>query len=128
MGIDIYARWRDQSSREKDLQITGFSIGHGHVGYLREAYHGGPYATQILMPEAFQKEDRKHGVPIPAFILRRRLPQAIGAAVIRERTVYGNADANIENCEMAKSLGDFVDLCERKERETGEPCRIIASF
>jgi len=26
-----------------------------------------------------------------------------------------------------KSFSDFVELCERKERETGEPCSIVAS-
>ena len=46
MGIDIYARWNGQSSAEQQAQYTGFSIEHGHVGYLREAYHGAPYATR----------------------------------------------------------------------------------
>jgi hypothetical protein len=127
MGIDIYVRWRNQTKREKELQITGFSVEHGHVGYLREAYHGEPYATQVLVPEAFHRAAKK-GSLIPASVLRGRLPQAIGAAVIRERTVYHNPEANIENCVMAQSLRDFVDLCERKEHETGEPCRIVASY
>jgi hypothetical protein len=42
MGIDIYAEWRGQTDAESDAQVAGFSGVHGHVGYLREAYHGGP--------------------------------------------------------------------------------------
>ena len=42
MGIDIYARWRGQTEEEQHAQITSFSVVHGHVGYLREAYHGEP--------------------------------------------------------------------------------------
>ena len=55
MGIDIYAEWDGMSEAEKTAQITGFSAEHGHVGYLREAYHGEPYATKVLVPEAFEE-------------------------------------------------------------------------
>ncbi len=30
--------------------------------------------------------------------------------------------------DYALSFVDFVELCERKEKETGEPCLIIASY
>lgn len=53
MGIDVYAKWDGQTDAERDAQITGFSIVSGHVGYLREAYHGPPYATKVLFPECF---------------------------------------------------------------------------
>lgn len=53
MGIDVYAKWDGQTDAERDAQITGFSIAHGHVGYLREAYHGEPYATKVLFPECW---------------------------------------------------------------------------
>jgi hypothetical protein len=53
MGIDVYAKWDGQTEDEKKAQITGFSIVAGEVGYLREAYHGGPYATKVLFPECF---------------------------------------------------------------------------
>jgi hypothetical protein len=33
---------------------AGFSVEHGHLGYLREAYHGEPYATRVLVPESFE--------------------------------------------------------------------------
>ncbi len=53
MGIDVYMRWEDQSSAEYDAQITGFDVTAGRFGYLREAYHGGPYVTAWLVPEGF---------------------------------------------------------------------------
>lgn len=47
MGIDVFMSWGDGPS---------FEGGHRHAfrganGYLREAYHGGPYATVVLVPE-----------------------------------------------------------------------------
>ena len=54
MGIDIYAKWDRMSRQEEAAQITGFSVEHGHVGYLREAYHGEPYATKVFVPQAFE--------------------------------------------------------------------------
>jgi hypothetical protein len=44
---------------------------HGHVVYLREAYHGEPYATRVLVHEAFEPTprldvDAKGAVRIPA--------------------------------------------------------------
>jgi hypothetical protein len=123
MGIDIYANWNGMTVEEDAAQITGFDIWKGHVGYLREAYHGEPYATKVLMPEAFEKD----GARIEAAILRGRLPEALRAAEQREREVYGETDAaEIER--TLKSFRDFVELCERKERETGRPCLILASW
>ena len=120
MGIDIYARWRNQSEDEEQAQFTGFSLAHGHVGYLRESYGGTPFATHVLVPEAFASDSGQ--ATIPAATLRSRLPGAI--ATCRERY-----EGNAEVTETAvKSLEDFVALCERKEEETGEPCVIIASY
>src|ERR1051326_1589275 len=51
MGIDIYAQWHGQTKEEETAQITGFSTVRGHVGYLRESYHGEPYATKHLCAE-----------------------------------------------------------------------------
>lgn len=56
MGIDVYMRWRDQTQEEREAQYTGFSIMHGHVGYLREAYHGDPYATKVMFPECWDDD------------------------------------------------------------------------
>lgn len=38
MGLDVYLRWDNISDDEKNKQYTGFSIEHGHVGYLRCCY------------------------------------------------------------------------------------------
>jgi hypothetical protein len=131
MGIDVYLRWRGMTRDEKAAQITGFSIEHGHVGYLREAYHGAPYATHILVPEAFAESaelEVECGVCIPAHLLRTRLSQAVAAALEREENIYGHAATDDDAQLVVKSFEDFVALCEAKEAETGEPCRIVASY
>lgn len=125
MGIDIYARWHNQSEREKNAQITGFSIDRGHIGYLREAYHGEVYATKHLLREVF--EARGHEARIPASVLRERLPQTIELVKYRERVVYGREDEILDSEPVVKSFTDFVELCEEKERETGELVLIVAS-
>ena len=123
MGIDIYAEWDRMSMQDKAAQITGFSVEHGHVGYLREAYHGEPYATKVLVPEAFETGRAR----IDAGTLQKRLPDALHAAETRERKVYGVTDAE-EIERVLKSYRDFVALCARKEQETGIPCLVIASY
>jgi len=124
MGIDIYTRWKGQTSEEVQAQYTGFSTVHGHVGYLREAYHGEPYATKYLLWEAFERPDRCR---IPAAVLRERLPHTLALVEERKRMVYGETDA-AAIAEVKQSFVDFVELCEAKERETSEPVLIIASF
>jgi len=63
MGIDIYIL--DKENDEHDWRV------HDCRAYLREAYHGGPYATKILCREAFDADDC--AAEIPAAILRERL-------------------------------------------------------
>ena len=126
MGIDIYAEWKGQTEEERKAQCTGFSIEHGHVGYLREAYHGEPCATPYLVSEAF--EDPEGLAKIPAAVLRERLPETIRIAKERERVVYKRKGEIPDDDPIIKSFTDFVALCERKERETGEPVTIIASY
>lgn len=125
MGIDIYMRWSGQTKAEKEAQYTGFSIEHGHVGYLREAYHGGPYCTHKLMPEAFN-EDNKCEAEIPAATLRGRLPEAISTCKERSQKVYQETIG--DDAPEIKSLVAFVELAERKEKETGKPVTIHASY
>lgn len=125
MGIDIYAKWDGMSREEEQAQITGYSAVQGRVGYLREAYHGEPYATLLLVPEAF--DEGEGNAEIPARLMRQRLPQVLEAAEQREKLIYGETDPlDVER--VLDSFRDFVTLCERKERETGRPCRIIASY
>lgn len=96
MGIDVYLVWPDQTEAERTAQFTGFSVTSGDVGYLREAYHGEPYATRELAPEAFNGaiEYREDGswddgaAIIPAATLRQRLPKVIDLAIERERKLY----------------------------------------
>lgn len=123
MGIDIYARWPKQTKEEKEAQYTGFDATAGRVGYLREAYHGGPYATRVLVPEAFA-DDNADGDYISAATLRERLPETLETAMARSRAIYGEE----ARPEILQSFVDFVELCERKERETGRPCYIVASY
>ena len=125
MGIDIYAAWRGMKASDKAAQITGFSVHHGHVGYLREAYHGAPYATRVLVPEAF--EEKVDWVEIPARRLRERLPEMLRRAKERELIIDGRLDE--ERCgAVERSFTDFVELCEAKEQETGQPCLFRAAW
>jgi len=123
MGIDIYAEWQGQTHEEQE-EDTWSSVVHGHTGYLREAYHGEPYATVFLCKEAFEApEDRAE---IPAALLRQRLPQALALTQERYETIYKWDQEGIE--EVKKLFTDFVELAERKEKETGRPVTIIASY
>jgi 4-aminobutyrate aminotransferase-like enzyme len=106
--------------------VTGFSATAGNVGYLREAYHGEPYATMHLCREAFREQDgkrrhpRRHpaGTPSPK---RCELRRNASAPCMRKTD-----PAAIE--EVLQSFRDFVALCAVKEKETGEPVEIIASY
>jgi len=100
MGIDIYAHWRGQTEAETEAQITGFSGVHGHVGYLREAYHGGPYVTKYLVAEAFAAEDGES--TIPAQTLRQRLPVAVLMHLYREHKLYGGGNDPARIDDLAK--------------------------
>jgi hypothetical protein len=123
MGIDIYAHWKGQSADETEAQGREWSsVVAGGTGYLREAYHGEPYATEHLCAEAFETGEARIG----AAVLRERLPHTLALVEERERTLY-KADAKAVE-EVKRSFRDFVSLCERKEAETGEPVRIIASY
>ena len=119
MGIDIYVEWNGITEAEQYAQVTD----DANAGYLREAYHGEPYATRVLVEEAFL-----HGrALISADLLRDRLPEVLELAERREREVYEVADpAEIER--VLQSYRDFVALCAQKEAETGRPCLIIACY
>jgi len=183
MGIDIHLEWEGKDERPKDDQLSaGFSTTAGHTGYLREAYHGGPYATQILVKEAFESANQR--AQIPAAIMLKRLttkskaakncnaghamammlskilqaavvqdPEQITAALQKqlaetdldipesttpamsvEAAVYarcmrlypGRGDEHAKD--VVQSFRDFVELAERKEKETGKPCTVYASY
>ena len=126
MGIDIYAVWKGQTEAEKTAQYgCAFSSVGGHTGYLREAYHGVPYATKFLCREAFESATCR--APISAEVLHARLPETLRLAEERERQVYEETDEH-EIELVRQSFRDFVALCEAKEQETGEPVAIVASY
>ncbi len=124
VGIDIYARWRGQTEDEKWAQLgAGFNPERGHLGYLREAYHGEPYVTRYLVSEAFHDD----GANISAATLRERLTKALKLAEERERRIYG-ATSDDAIRPILQSYTAFVELCEKMERETGEAVHIVASW
>src|SRR5262245_27074232 len=116
MGIDIYAVWNGQTEEERERQLQVWLSGHnGKLGYLREAYHGEPYATKFLFREAFASKDGE--ARIPAATLRDRLPEALQLVEQRERQVYKVTDERQIGV-VKQSFEDFVALCETKERES----------
>jgi len=171
MGIDVYLRWKDQTKTEEKAQFTGFDTTKGNVGYLREAYHGGPYATMQLVPEGWA-DGLTENPKIPAAELRKRLPLTVFTTLARHALVYDDKFEFIVDVEdreaffktmaevfqamadhshkeitlrveqreqieqriakrelppYALSFVDFVELAEKKEAETGEPCEVIVS-
>jgi hypothetical protein len=126
MGIDIYAEWDGMTDGEKEEQAHSWlSADAGANGYLREAYHGAPYATHVLVPEAFDSAD---GACIPAATLRERLPETLTTIIERQRVIYQEASDSNDTVAALKSFEEFVELCEGVEEETGTPCRISASY
>ncbi len=119
MGIDVYLRWDKMTKQDKEAQYTGFDITSGRVGYLREAYHGPPYATHVLISEPWE-EQPKDGFVIPNEVLRERLPAARDACLERY-----NGDSIAD--EAALSYDGFVELHREKE-EAGLNPRIIVSY
>jgi hypothetical protein len=116
MAIEIYATWEDMTALEEAAQVAGSP---GSVGFLQETLHDGPYATEALLPEAFNDCG---GARIPAASLARRLPAALALEEKRQREIYGAVDERV-----MQNYRDFVALCARKEAETGRPCRIVAT-
>ena len=139
MGIDIYMHWDDMTDDEVRAQFTGFDTTAGNVGYLREAYHGGPYATETLVPEAFEWTEEignlmscakmagtelpddlldllSRGVPMSAEKLQNRLGSTILRA--RERIDKLYPEMSPEDADLVvSSYISFVDLALEKQAE-----------
>jgi hypothetical protein len=125
MGIDIYAKWNNQTDSDREAQAADWlTTDGGRIGYLREAYHGEPYATRHLFAEVFESDVGQ--AYIAAETLHERLERTLELVEERERTLYKASAGDIER--VKQSYRDFVALCERKERETGEPVLIIGSY
>lgn len=99
MGWDIYMRWKGQTMQERELQYCGGSERFGHVGYLRKPMFPFPSFDGMF--------DEPGGI-VDTKILRSAIEQAY------------TMDAY-----ALDSYRAFVDLAERKERETGEPVRVV---
>ena len=136
MGIDVYLNWNGKTEEEKEAQLTGFSTVHGHAGYLREAYHGGPYATKVLVPEAFDARsdhtcgtgaeescEACRGVHIPAATLRDRLRRTLIAALCRDAMLYGrnNKIEAGENESMEDVLGRLAPKLMAQAKAANSP-------
>jgi hypothetical protein len=124
MSVEIYARWDRMSMQDAAAQLSGkYKVGYGlesgNVGYLREPYYGAPYPTQALAPEAFHYGRAR----IAASKLEKRLPDAL--YLVETRELCFGSEAAVKR--IQKQYRDFVDLCARKEEETGIPCMIVAS-
>jgi len=135
MGIDVYLKWDGMTNEEYEAQLTGFSVTSGDVGYLREAYHGEPYATHELITEDWSdqpyNEDAERpdykgcGFSIPNEVLKKRLPKVLKVVKEREITLYkGTLD---DVYEVQESYKDFVALHGELEKNGKNP-RIIISF
>ena len=150
MGIDIYMTPNvidGDNVGQDESRIKYFSDTSGADGYLREAYHGGPYMTEVLVPEAFKWSDwidqspcedvgnwpqdlldaLGRGAPIPAADLRGRLRKA--RATLKKRYALIYPDTSPEDVKAAQdTITAFVELAERIEKATGEPVQIYASY
>ena len=148
MGIDIYMHWDGMTEDEVKSQFTGFDPTAGSVGYLREAYHGGPYATETLVPEAFEWTQEignlmscaemagtelpddlldllTRGVPMSAEKLQNRLGETVLRARERIDKVYPDMTPD-EADEVVSSFISFVDLALAKQAE-GKQVYVYAS-
>jgi len=127
MGIDVYLKWNEMKEEDHKAQLgTGFQTNIGDTGYLREAYHGEPYATQMLVPEAFDEKLAGEDVPIFAKEMRARLPKVLEKVRERYEKIYEAGEDEIKTAQ--KSFSDFVKLAEQKEEANKEPCKVYASY
>jgi hypothetical protein len=141
MGIDVFMSWGSGPSFEGNDAHPY----RGANGYLREAYHGGPYATVVLVPEAFGDPLRvaqAFGMPgvesaavstdaggytlIPAAVLRSRLAETLLTVARRYRAVY-DEDCG-EGHPALREFVEFVELAERMEATLGRPVGVLASW
>ena len=122
MGIDVYLKWKGMSENERKKQFTGFDITKGNVGYLREAYHGEPYATKVLISEDWDSQPDE-GFKIPNKTLVERLPEVIKAAIERGK-IYG--EILTKSSPAVKSYIDFIELHGKLEAAGKKPTIIIS--
>ena len=115
---------RNRPRASERLKPEWLSNESGNVGYLREAYHGAPYATHFFCAEVWESDEPR--AYIPAATLRVRFAKTLRLVEKRERTLYKSTKEEIER--VKQSYRDFVALCEQKEKETGEHVLIVGSY
>jgi hypothetical protein len=120
----------------------------GHLGYLREedVYDSETYATKYLFSEAWSGDDSKKDgyCKVSSDVLKTRLPKAIKITIQREK-LEDNKHKNKKTTRIewqrqqkhqeekeeysprVKSLKDFVQLFEQKEKE-GKIPRVYVSY
>lgn len=108
-----------------ETNIQYFSDRSGDTGYLREAYHGGPYFTEAFIPEAYAAQGDE--VYIPAAVLRSRLRDARKTIKQRYTTIYGYAPRSADVRKAQDSVTEFVKLAEALEAAGAEP-KIAVSY
>ncbi len=91
------------TEEDQKRQYTGFDTTAGSVGYLRESYHGGPYATKILVREAFEADNCE--AEIPAAVLRERLTSVTEPAIGKD----GGHNVAVLLSELMKQSGVVID-------------------
>jgi hypothetical protein len=118
----------------------------GHLGYLREeVYDGESLVIKLLFSEAWSKDtNKKDGYcKVSSDALKARLPKAIKITIQREKlenkknekiTRIGRQqqqkhqeEKEEENSARVKSLKDFVQLFEQKEKQGQNP-RVNVSY
>ena len=131
MGIDIYARWENQTQEEEAAQQTGYAEFAGRYGHLRENYPAWPCVTRYLVREAFSEIDNgtiiESGAFIPAATLRARLPIALGLMQNKLRRQYPSATSK-DFKPFFSDLIAFVAICECLEKKIGKPVNILAAI
>jgi hypothetical protein len=131
MGIDIYARWANQTPEETVAQETGYAEFAGRYGHLRENHPAWPSVTRCLFREAFSDAERGEMIESGAFIsaatLHKRLPRALHLMEQKLNKYY--EDATAEQLEpFFDDLIAFVALCERMQKKTGKQINILAAI
>ena len=118
MGIDCYLEWKDKQGYHFEAPY-----------YLRESYHGEPYATPVLFKEAFAVNDgneESYRCRVDSEELETRLPEALNLTAERHFKIYSH-----EGLESLKqSLQDIVDFVQefKELEEIGEEPFIQVSY
>lgn len=114
MGFDVYLKWDGITTDEESAQITGYSLVHGHVGYLRWSYEEPNPVLALLKP--WMTDDYPEEISgVPSADLVKRLPKA-------KDTILSYDDMSDQaKVEIVESFANFVLLYEKKEKDGLNP-------